>query len=89
MPPPLLALAGMAPPPTRARVADRGPLILAFDAAGYQRRDEQPPPRRPERRRVSPAARAWSWIMVGLLIATFVLPFSLAALVDIVQYLER
>ena len=43
----------------------------------------------PVRRPPSPQATFWSWVAVALLIAALILPFSLAALVDLVRYLAR
>ncbi|WP_375380787.1 hypothetical protein [uncultured Sphingomonas sp.] len=63
-----------------------GDLVLSFFRGGWPRpEDSAEPVRRPP----SPQATFWSWVAVAMLIAALILPFSLAALVDMVRYLSR
>lgn len=85
---PALAAAGVAtaPRPARPEPRLREGHALLFDPGGPRwPNDAAEPGRRP----VSPQATFWSWAAVALLIAALVLPFSLAALVDLVSYLTR
>ena len=82
----VLAPAGSGPkaPSQPARPSDD--LVLSFFRGGWPRpEDSAEPVRRPP----SPQATFWSWVAVAMLIAALVLPFSLAALVDMVRYLTK
>ncbi len=80
------APAGASPETPTRRAGPSGDLVLSFFRGGWPRpEDSAEPVRRPP----SPQATFWSWVAVAMLIAALILPFSLAALVDLVRYLMK
>lgn len=59
---------------------------LFFAPGDWRRPDDSAEPARPPRSR---HAAFWTWAVVALLVTSLVLPFSLAAMVDLVRYLRR
>ena len=83
-PPPLPALAGIAPPV--ARRTERVPLGLRFDASNWRPAPDDPEP--PTRRTSDRDERVALTLMVVVLLMLLFLPLSMGMLVDVVRYLR-
>lgn len=63
-------------------VTQGGTVRMPFDGVGF-------PPPRPERRPSRPGDNTVSVIIIAIAVTLLVMPISMAALVDVVRYLDR